>query len=52
MLYAAVDTESKLLLEVYMFSSRGTDPAAAFLQRRTKKHVIAETELFVDAGVY
>ena|SRR5699024_6436217 len=27
-LYAAIDTESKLLLEVEVFSRRGTDPAA------------------------
>jgi transposase-like protein len=27
-LYAAIDTESKLLLEVDVFSRRGTDPAA------------------------
>jgi hypothetical protein len=27
-LYAAVDTDSKLLLEIDVFSRRGTDPAA------------------------
>jgi len=30
-LYAAVDPESKLLLEVDVYSRRGTDPASAFL---------------------
>jgi transposase-like protein len=51
-LYAAVDTESKLLLEVDVFSRRGTDPAAAFLHRLTEKHDVAETEFLVDAGGY
>lgn len=30
-LYAAIDTESKLLLEVDVFSGCGTDPVTAFL---------------------
>ena len=30
-LYVSIDTDSKLLLEVDVFSRRGTDPAAAFL---------------------
>ncbi|EMA13321.1 transposase [Haloarcula amylolytica JCM 13557] len=51
-LYAAVDTESKLLLEVDVFSRRGTDPAAAFLHRLTQKHDVADTEFLVDAGGY
>jgi len=51
-LYAAIDTESKLLLEVDVFSRRGTDPAAAFLHRLTEKHDVAETEFLVDAGGY
>jgi len=51
-LYAAIDTESKLLLEVDVFSRRGTDPAAAFLHRLTEKHDVADTELLVDAGGY
>jgi transposase-like protein len=51
-LYAAIDTESKLLLEVDVFSRRGTDPAAAFLHRLTEKHDIANTEFLVDAGGY
>jgi len=41
-LYAAIDTESKLLLEVDVFSRRGTDPAAAFLHRLTEKHDVAD----------
>ncbi|NHN42979.1 IS6 family transposase [Halorubellus sp. JP-L1] len=51
-LYAAIDTESKLLLEVDVFSRRGTDPAAAFLHRLTEKHDVADTEFLVDAGCY
>ena len=51
-LYAAVDTESKLLLEVDIFSRRGTDLAAAFLHRLTQKHDVAETVFLVDAGGY
>jgi transposase-like protein len=51
-LYAAIDTESKLLLEVDVYSRRGTDPAAAFLHRLTEKHDVADTEFLVDAGGY
>lgn len=51
-LYAAIDTESKLLLEIDAYSRRGTDPAAAFLHRLTEKHDLGETEFLVDAGGY
>jgi transposase-like protein len=51
-LYAAVDVDSKLLLEVDVFSRRGTDPAAAFLHRLTEKHDVADREFLVDAGGY
>ena len=51
-LYAAIDTDSKLLLEVDVYSRRGTDPAAAFLHRLTEKHNVSETEFLVDAGGY
>ncbi len=51
-LYAAIDTESKLLLEIDVFSRRGTDPAAAFLHRLQEKHELDETEFLVDAGGY
>ena len=33
--YDAIDTETKLLLDVALFGRRGTDPAAAFLHRLT-----------------
>ncbi|GGN94886.1 hypothetical protein GCM10009030_21680 [Haloarcula pellucida] len=51
-LYAAVDTDSKLLLEIDVFSRRGTDPVAALLHRLTEKHDVDETEFLVDAGGY
>jgi transposase-like protein len=51
-LYAAIDTESKLLLEIDVYSRRGTDPAAAFLHRVTQKHDVSDAEFLVDAGGY
>ncbi len=44
-LYAAIDTESKLLLEIDVFSRRGTDPAAAFLSR-LRRNTISTTQRF------
>jgi len=49
---AAVDTESKLLLGIDVFSRRGTDPAAALLHRLIEKHDVADTEFLVDTGGY
>ncbi|ELZ24552.1 Integrase catalytic region [Haloterrigena salina JCM 13891] len=37
-MYAAIDIDTKLILDVALFERRGTDPAAAFLHGRTKKH--------------
>jgi len=51
-LYAAIDTDSKLLLEVDVYSRRGTDPAAAFLHCLTEKHDVSDTEFLVDAFVF
>jgi putative transposase len=51
-LYAAIDIESRLLLEIDVFSRRRTDPTAAFLHRLTEKHDVAETEFLVDAVGY
>jgi len=51
-LYAAIDTESKLLLELDVYSRRGTDPAAAFLHRLTEKRDVTDAEFLVDAGGY
>ena len=51
-LFAAIDLDSKLVLEVDVYSRRGTDPAAAFLHRLTKKHDVSKTEFLVDGGGY
>lgn len=51
-LYAAIDTDSKLLLGIAVYRRRGTDPAAAFLHRLAEKHDVAETEFLIDAGGY
>jgi transposase-like protein len=51
-LYAAIDIESRLLLEIDAFSRRGTDPAAGFLHRLTEKHDVANIEFLVDAAGY
>ncbi|GAB7017741.1 hypothetical protein JCM18750_06020 [Halostagnicola bangensis] len=51
-MYVTIDTELKLLLEIDVYSRRGTDPAATFLHRLTEKHEIDETEFLVDAGGY
>jgi len=51
-LYAAIDTESKLLLEIDVYSRRGIGPAAAFLHRLTQKYDVSETEFLVDADGY
>ncbi len=51
-LYAAVDTESKLLLEIDVYNHREAGPPAAFLHRLTEKHDVSETEFLVDAGGY
>ena len=49
---AAIDTESELLLEIDVYSRRGTNPAAASLHRLTEKHDLSDTEFLVDAGGY
>lgn len=51
-LYAAIGIEPKLPLEVNVYSSRGTDPAAAFFHRLTEKHNIADTEFLVGGMGY
>ena len=51
-LYAAIDTDSKLLLEVNVFSRRGIGPASAFLHRLTQKHDVSDAEFLTDAGGY
>src|SRR6056297_4194463 len=51
-LYAAIDTESKLMLDIDVYSRRGIDPAAAFLHRLTEEHDVSDTEFLVDGGGY
>jgi transposase-like protein len=50
--YAAIDVDTTLLLDIELFSRRGADPAAAFLHRLTEKHDLSETEFFVDGYGY
>ncbi|WP_135306268.1 IS6 family transposase, partial [Haloarcula amylovorans] len=51
-LYAAIDTETKLLLDVAVFGRRGTDPAAAFLHGVAEKHDLSEAVFLVDGTGY
>ncbi|MCD2204561.1 IS6 family transposase [Halobacterium sp. KA-6] len=51
-LYAAIDTETKLILDVTLFGRHGTDPAAAFLHRLQEKHDLSDAELLVDQFGY
>jgi len=41
-LYAAIDLESKLILDAELFGRHGTDPAAAFLHRLAEKHNLSD----------
>lgn len=50
--FAAIDVDTKLLLDIELFSHRGTDPAAAFLHRLTENHDLSETEFLVDGYGY
>jgi hypothetical protein len=51
-LYAAIDVDTKLLLDVELFSRHGTNPAAAFLHRLREKHGLSETVFLVDQSGY
>ncbi len=51
-LYAAIDIESKLILDVALFGRHGTDPAAAFLQKLHEKHDLSEAEFLADQFGY
>ncbi|SFS67542.1 IS6 family transposase [Halostagnicola kamekurae] len=51
-LYAAIDTETKLILDVALFGRHGTDPAAAFLHRLDKKYDLSDTVFLVDQFGY
>ncbi|MFC6766833.1 IS6 family transposase [Natrinema soli] len=51
-MYAAIDLDMKLILDVALFGRRGTDPAAAFLHGLTEKHDLSEVEFLVDGAGY
>jgi putative transposase len=51
-LYAAIDIETKLILDVQLFGRHGTDPAAAFLDGLCEKHDLSETVFLVDGYGY
>ena len=50
--YAAIDFDSKLILDAELFGRYGTDSAAAFLHRLTEKHDLSETVFLVDGFGY
>ncbi len=50
--YAAIDLDSRLILDVAVFGRRGTDPAAAFLHRLTEKHDLSDAMFLVDGYGY
>jgi len=51
-LYAAIDVDTKLILDVALFGRHGTDPAAAFLHGLTEKHDCSEAVFLVDQYGY
>ncbi len=51
-LYAAIDTETKLILDVVLFGRCGADPAAAFLHRLKETYELSEAEFLVDQFGY
>ncbi|WP_353633501.1 IS6 family transposase (plasmid) [Halobacterium sp. NMX12-1] len=51
-LYAAIDIDTKLILDVALFGRHGTDPAAAFLQKLQEKYDLSEAEFLVDQFGY
>jgi putative transposase len=51
-LYAAIDLDTKLILDVALFGRHGTNPAAAFLSRLAEKHDLSDTVFLVDQFGY
>ncbi|WP_394743220.1 IS6 family transposase [Natronococcus roseus] len=51
-LYTAIDTETKLILNVALFGRHGTDPPAAFLHRLDEKYDLSDAEFLVDGAGY
>src|SRR6056297_4133453 len=50
--YAAIDLETKVLLDAAVFGRRGADPAAAFLHGLTQKHDCSQAVFLVDGFGY
>ncbi len=50
--YAAIDLESKLILDAELFGRHGTDPAAAFLPCLAERHDLSEVVFLVDGFGY
>jgi putative transposase len=51
-LYAAIDLDTKVILDAQLFGRRGTDPAAAFLHELREKHNLSEAVFLVDQFGY
>ena len=51
-LYAAIDVETTLILDVALFKRHETDPAAAFLHGLNEKHDLSEAVFLVDQYGY
>jgi len=51
-LYAAIDIDTKLILDVALFGRHGTDPAAAFLSGLREKHDLSNATFLVDQFGY
>lgn len=47
-LYAAIDTETKFILDVTLFGRHGTDSASVFLHRLSEKHDLSDSTFLVD----
>ena len=50
--YAAIDTETKLLLDIDVFDRHGTDQAAAFLGDLAERHGLSDAVFLVDGYGY
>jgi putative transposase len=47
-LYAAIDIDTKLILDAALFDRHGTDPATAFLHGLREKHDLSDATVLVD----
>ncbi len=51
-LYAAIDLDTKVILDVALFKNHGTEPAAAFLHGVCEKHDFSDAVFLADAFGY